>query len=151
MQVWWNRDAERIVGNGLDFLGKGPRAEPWGRIGLGYGEWMVRTVQGDSPSLLISTITAPAWLLRNKEADIVVDVACGMETRRAHNTAVIERTISGHGLSDLEYNESENTHLHRKQLSPFLNMRVHGLPGIGGSSRPAPLNLRAIWTSLRVE
>ena len=151
MQVWWNRDAERILGNGLDFLGKGSRAESWRRIGLWDGEWMVRTVQRDSPSLLVSTITASSRLLCNKKADIMVGVACGMKTRRAHNAAVIKRAISGHSLSNLECNKSENTHLHRKQLSPFLNIRVHGLPGIGGSSRPAPLNLRAIWTSLRVE
>ena len=46
--------------------------------GFGAGG-MVWTCDGDAPGPNVTTVTAPAGLLRNKERDVVVCVVCGVE------------------------------------------------------------------------
>ena len=59
---------------------------------------MVWACDGHAPSPNVTTVTAPAGLLRNKERDVVVRVICGVEAAGAKDAAVIECTVPGRSL-----------------------------------------------------
>jgi hypothetical protein len=59
---------------------------------------MVWAFDGHAPGPNVTTVTAPARLLRNKERDVVVCVICSVEAAGAKDTAVIECTVPGRSL-----------------------------------------------------
>ena len=46
-----------------------------------------------SPRFFVTAIAAPAGLLSDEEAHVVVFVVCGMETLGAQNAAVVQSTV----------------------------------------------------------
>lgn len=106
-----------------------------------------------APGPNVTTITAPAGLLCDKERHVVVGMVCGVEAARTEDATVVERTVPRAGglvRSKSETHEVRITYLHRKQLSPFLKIYPQGLPGTGGSLSAAPAKLRRVCTSARV-
>jgi hypothetical protein len=60
--------------------------------GFGAGR-MVWACDGHAPGPNVTTVTAPAGLLRNKERDVVVRVICCVEAAGAKDATVIECAI----------------------------------------------------------
>jgi hypothetical protein len=59
---------------------------------------MVWACDWRAPGPNVTTVTAPAGLLRNKEGDVVVCVICSVEAAGAKDTAVIECAVPGRSL-----------------------------------------------------
>jgi len=115
------------------------------------GRWMERAADGGSPRFVITAVATATRLLGNEETNVVIGMVGGVKTSGAQNAAVVQCTVSGIHMRLHDFILAwHTTYLHRKQLSPFLNMRPHGLPGTTGSSFPAPENPKEAWTSLRV-
>jgi hypothetical protein len=54
---------------------------------------MVRAVEGKTPFLCVTTIAAPAGLLGNEKADIVVDMVGRVKASCTHHAAIVQCTI----------------------------------------------------------
>jgi len=59
---------------------------------------MVRACDGHAPGPHVTTVTAPAGLLCDKERDVVIYVVCGVEAAGAKDATVIECAVPGRSL-----------------------------------------------------
>jgi hypothetical protein len=54
---------------------------------------MIGTPDGYSPCFFVTAIAAPARLLSNEEADLMIFVVGGMEATGAQHAAIVQRAI----------------------------------------------------------
>ena len=109
----------------------------------------MRAVHWPLPCLLVAAVAAPPGLLGNVETDVVIGMVGGVETLRAQDAALVEAAIPAKRSSTMRRDE-KRTYLHLKQLSPLTMVRLHTLPGYGGSEMPALEKLDATWAWWRV-
>jgi len=86
-------------------------------------ERVERTLDITTPGFGITAVAATTRLLCNEEADVMVLMRARTEAATAKNTTFVEGTVpDGRGLGRRWENGGRGAHLHRKQLSPLVNM-----------------------------
>ena len=67
-----------------------------GRVIFSIGRrGMIWAVEGNAPFFSGTAIAASAGLLRDEEANIVVEMVCRVKASCTHHPAVVQRTIPG--------------------------------------------------------